>query len=90
MFWHYMNNVPDRTGREARPDRKPDQTGSWTGQEAGPDWKPDRTRIRSRTTLEAGPDQKPEARPDQKPNQSGSLTEAEAGSRIGLEAGSWN
>ena len=37
MFWHYMNNVPDRT----RPDRKPDQTGSRTGPEAGPDRKLD-------------------------------------------------
>ena len=35
MFWHYMNNVPDRT----RPDRKPYQTGSRTRPEAGPDRK---------------------------------------------------
>ena len=60
MFWHYMNNVPDRT----RPDRKPDQTGSRTGPEAGLDRKPDWTGSWTgldQTRPELGLDQKPEA-----------------------------
>ena len=47
MFWHYMNNVPDQT----RPDRKPDQTRSRTRPEAGPDRKPDQTGSRTVATV---------------------------------------